>query len=219
MLSWIGRFATSSIGKKTIMALTGLALAGFLVVHLAGNLTLYGGDEEFNGYAEKLESYGWLLTAAEIALAALFVVHIALALRLARENAAARPQRYQVRSSMGRRTIGSATMVLTGLVVAVFVAIHVADFRAPMLAGGIDDLAAAVRTRLSSPLGAGIYLVGVTALGVHLSHALQSALQTLGLEHPRWTPVLRAAARALALVIALGFASFPIVLFLGGAQE
>jgi len=218
MLSWIGRFLTSSIGKKTFMALTGLALVGFLVVHLAGNLTLFGSDAAFNAYAAKLESYGLLLTAAEIGLAGLFAVHVASALRLARENHAARPVGYSVRADMGKRTIGSASMLITGLVVGAFVVVHVLDFRVPKLAGNIDDLAVAVRTRLSSPLGALIYLVGVGALGLHLSHAVQSALQTLGINHPRWTPVLRALARALTLVLTLGFASFPILLSFGGAR-
>ena len=218
MLSWIGRFLTSSIGKKTFMALTGLGLVGFLVVHLAGNLTLFGSDTAFNAYSAKLESYGVLLTAAEIGLAGLFAVHVASALRLSRENRAARPVGYALRATMGERTIGSASMLVTGLVVGVFVVVHVLDFRIPKLAGEIDDLAAAVRARLSSPLGALIYLVGVGALGLHLSHAIQSAFQTLGVNHPRWTPLLRSLARALALILTLGFASFPIVLSLGGAR-
>ena len=215
-----GRFLSSSVGKKTFMAFTGLGLVGFLIVHLAGNLTMFaGGDEAFNAYAEKLESYGWLLHAAEIGLLALFAVHVALALRLARENAAARPEGYRVRASSGAKTLGSSSMLVTGLIVGVFVVIHVVDFRIPKLAGEIDDLALAVRARLASPVGALIYLAGVLVLAVHLSHALQSAAQTLGGHHPRWTPFLRHGARALAVLLALGFAAFPVLLFLGGGPS
>lgn len=218
MLSWIGRFLTSSIGKKTFMALTGLSLVGFLVVHLVGNLTLYSSNEAFNEYAHKLESFGILLNVAEVGLLGLFAVHIGIALRLSRENATARPQGYQVRNSMGRKTIGSSSMMITGLIVGVFVVIHVIDFRVAKLSGNIDDLALAVRERLGSPLGATIYLGGVIALGVHLSHAIQSAFQTLGANHPKWTPLLTGAARGLAAILTLGFASFPIILLLGGSN-
>ena len=218
MLSWTGRFLTSSIGKKTFMALTGLGLVGFLVVHLAGNLTLYASNEAFNAYAETLESYGILLNIAEVGLLGLFAVHIAVALRLSNENKNARPTAYQVRNSMGRKSIGSSSMLITGLIIGAFVVIHVIDFRIAKLTGDIDDLALAVRERLGSPVGASIYLVGIIALGVHLSHAIQSAFQTLGGNHPKWSPILQGAARGLAAILTLGFASFPVILLLGGSN-
>ncbi len=201
------------------MAVTGLSLVGFLCVHLLGNFQLWaGGDVAFNEYAAHLESYGWLLHVAEIVLLVLFVVHAGLALKIAAANRAARSVGYRSRESMGGSTPGSATMVITGLVILLFLVIHVIDFRVPKLAGRIDDLALALRERLATPAGAGIYLVGVIALGLHLSHAIQSAFQTLGLQHPRWTPIVKLGARALALVLALGFATFPLFLFFGGGR-
>ncbi len=221
MLSWLGRFLSSSIGKKTVMAVTGLCLVGFLVAHLAGNLTLYvGGEEGLNAYSQKLEDLGPLLIAAEIGLALLFVVHIALALKLSRENAAAREEPYRRRGSLGQKTAGSATMLITGLIVGVFLVIHLIDFRIPKLTGELEDLGAAVTARLSSPAGIAIYLVGVTALGLHLSHAVQSALQTLGAGNAKYTPILRRLGLLLAVVLFLGFASFPIYgLFLGPGAD
>ncbi len=211
MFSWIGQFLSSSVGKKTVMALTGLSLVGFLVVHLLGNFSLYtGGVEGFNEYAATLEEMGGLLKAAEIGLGALFVIHMALALRIARENKLAREQPYQVRANMGNLTAASSTMVVTGLIVGVFLIIHIIDFRVPTLAGEMDDLGAAVIERLGSPLGATLYLIGVAALGLHLRHAIQSAFQTLGLQHPNWSPLIRIGALALATALAVGFASFPI---------
>lgn len=217
MPSWFGRFLSSSIGGKTTMALSGLALVGFLIVHLAGNLTLWsGGDEAFNAYAEKLESTGPLLTLAEVGLLLLFALHIGLALRLARENRAARDVPYRVRASAGRRTVASSTMLVSGLAVGVFLVIHLTDLRIPRLTGRIEDLAQAVRARLASPVGAGIYALGVVALGLHLSHAIPSALHTLGLAHPRWTPLVRGVAWTTAGLLALGFLTFPVLLFIEG---
>jgi succinate dehydrogenase cytochrome b subunit len=218
MFRWLGRFLSSSVGKKTVMAITGLSLVGFLITHLLGNLNLWiGGDEGFNGYAEHLESYGWLLTIAEVGLFAIFVIHASLALKITAENRAARSRGYMRRESLGGMTPGSATMLVTGLILLLFIVIHVIDFRVPKLTGELDDLALAVRARLSTPLGAGIYLVGVLAMGLHLSHAIQSGFQSLGLSHPRWTPIIRAGGRAIAVLLTLGFASFPLFLFFGGA--
>ncbi len=220
MFTWLGRFLSTSVGKKTVMAITGLSLVGFLVVHLLGNLNLWtGGDEGFNGYAEHLESLGWLLSVAEVGLLAIFIVHAVLALKITAENRAARPTRYAHRATMGGTTPGSATMLITGLILLVFIIIHVIDFRVPALRGEIEDLAVVVRARLGTPLGAGIYLVGVLAMGLHLSHAIQSAFQSLGLAHPRWTPIVRVGGRVVAVLVPLGFATFPLFLFIGGSGE
>ena len=220
MFPWLGRFLSTSVGKKTVMAITGLSLVGFLITHLLGNLNLWiGGNEGFNEYAEHLESYGWLLNVAEIGLLVIFVIHVGLALKITAENRAARPVQYVRRESHGGKTPGSSTMMITGLILLLFIIIHVVDFRVPKLAGELDDLALAVRERLAHPLGAGIYLIGVAALGLHLSHAIQSAFQSLGVNHPRWTPFIKLGGRGLALVLALGFATFPLFLFFGGSGE
>ena len=214
MLSWFGRFLTTSIGKKTLMALTGLSLVGFLVAHLLGNLTLYAGDGAFNDYAQKLEDLGPLLMVAEVGLLALFVIHIGLALKTSRENKEAREHRYQVRSSHGKRTFASSSMLITGLIVGAFLVIHIIDFRVAKLLGSssVEDLALAVRNRLGSPLGAFLYLIGIVALGVHLRHAISSALQTLGANHPKYNDLIRVVGIGLSVLIAVGFASFPIYL-------
>ena len=211
MPSWIGRFLSSSVGKKTVMALTGLSLVGFLVVHLLGNFTLYtGGIEGFNEYAAKLEDLGGLLMAAEVGLFAIFVIHMGLALRIARENKRARQENYRIRSTMGNSTAASRSMAITGMIVGAFLIVHIIDFRVPTLFGEIDNIGEAVVARLGSPVGATIYLVGILALGLHLRHAIQSAFQSLGLENPNWSPLLRLGAQTLAWALAVGFASFPI---------
>jgi succinate dehydrogenase / fumarate reductase cytochrome b subunit len=211
MPSWIGRFLSSSVGKKTVLAVTGLSLVGLLVAHLLGNFSLYtGGIEGFNEYAAALEDLGGLLMAAEVGLFALFVIHMGLALRIVRENRLARQEAYRVNATMGSSTAASRSMAITGLIVLLFLIVHIIDFRVPTLLGDLDNLGEAVVQRLASPVGATIYLIGILALGLHLRHAIQSALQTLGIQHPNWSPFLRAGAMALAAALALGFASFPI---------
>ena len=212
MLERLGAFLRSSIGKKSLMSATGLALIGFLVAHLAGNLSLFADEtgESFDAYAELLESNP-LLPFAEIGLLLLFVVHIALGLRAASENREARQTRYKELASHGNRTFSSMSMIVTGLVVLVFVVIHVWDFR--FTTRDPEGLAFMVVSRLASPAGAIIYTVGVLALGVHLWHAWQSSLQTLGVSHGTYTAALRRFGYGLAVVLGVGFAAFPVLIF------
>jgi succinate dehydrogenase / fumarate reductase cytochrome b subunit len=218
MFSWIGRYLNSSIGKKTNMAISGLLLVGFLVVHLTGNLLLTAGDEgaKFDGYAQKLHDLGPLLYVAELGLLALFGVHIAFGLRATWENRKARPGKYAVQASHGQKTFASSSMAITGLVVLVFTVLHLLDFRFDSdfkgLFGENRGVGAAdyVLAELAEPLHAAIYLVGVLGLTIHLSHAIQSAFQTLGLRHPKLFGPLRVAALGLTIVLGLGFAALPI---------
>ena len=201
-------FARSSIGKKTFMSLSGILLLLFLLGHVAGNLTLFAdpSGETFDAYAHTLRSNP-LLPVVELGLAALFLVHIGLGLRTALENRQARPSRYKQLESHGNRTWSSVTMIVTGTAVLVFLVIHLLDFR--LAAGPGDDLAPMVVARLSSPLGAAIYFLGVGALGVHLWHAFQSLFQTLGIHHPRYRPLIRRAGYGVAGGFALLFWLFP----------
>jgi succinate dehydrogenase / fumarate reductase cytochrome b subunit len=216
MLSWFTRTANSSIGKKALMSLTGLLLIGFLVAHLAGNLTFYADSDgtAFNDYAHLLESNP-LLPVAELGLIVLFLGHIVMGIRVTAENRQAREQRYAVKAVHGGRTAGSRTMILTGITILVFLVVHLLHFR--LVKTHDSNLAEMVRVELSKPLGAGVYVVGLVALGIHLSHAFKSALQTLGLHHARYTPLLEKVGVGLAALLTLGFLSFPIyVFFFGG---
>jgi succinate dehydrogenase / fumarate reductase, cytochrome b subunit len=215
MLSWLTRTAQSSIGKKALMSLTGLALIGFLIVHLAGNLTYFADSsgETFDHYAETIESNP-LLPLAEGGLIVLFLLHIALAFKVTLQNKAARQNRYAVKASHGGRTTGSRTMIVTGIVILGFLILHLIHFR--LQKDSIDSFAAAIKMELSKPLGAGAYVVGILALGIHLSHGFKSAFQTLGLNHPKYTPLIEKLGLLIAVVLTLGFLSFPILIFLGG---
>lgn len=211
-------FLDSSIGKKMVVGLAGLLLVGFLVTHLAGNLFLFVGPEAFNHYAEALESNP-LLPLAELGLAALFLAHIALSIRARLANRAARPVAYEAYASKGGRTPGSRTMALTGLLILGFVVVHVATFK--FKSGGAKgaDLYEHVANWFKNPAYALFYVAAVLGVGLHLSHGVQSALQTFGVNHPRYTPLLKKAGLALAALLTLGFASMPLYFLLrGGAR-
>lgn len=216
MLTWIGRFLSSSIGKKTTMALTGLLLVGFLIAHLAGNLLLYKDAEAFEAYAAKLHDLGPFLYVLEFGLLALFVGHIAMAIRTIVDNRRARHSKYAVQADRGGKTLASATMPLTGTIVLLFLVWHLIDFRFDggfkgLFADGGDGAGAAdiVWSTLAGTAHIAVYLLGIAALTLHLTHAIQSAIQTLGLRHPKWTPIVERAGIALAVILGLGFASIP----------
>ena len=204
------------------MGLTGLLLVGFLIEHLAGNLALFKDADgtAFNHYKEWLESFGPLLKVAEVGLFLLFGAHVALALKLSMENREARKERYVIRSNRGQANAASLSMLITGAVILVYLVKHIVfDFR--FNSDFHDAPAQTVKETLASPMSGFFYLAVAGILGLHLAHGFRSAFQSLGLSHPKLDPLLDKASIALAVVLAIGFASFPIYyLFLwsGGSQ-
>lgn len=211
MFRRLAEFLRSSIGKKMAMALSGAALYGFLVAHLLGNLTLVGGNTAFNAYAEKLRALGPLLLVAEIGLVLVAAVHVYFALQVSLENRAARTTGYRVRGSRGAASAGSLSMLVTGLVVLVYIVVHLIDFRFDADFAG--DPAALVHRRFREPWTAALYVACMAALTLHLSHAFQSAWQTLGLSHPPLRGLVRALGIALALLLGIGFALLPALCY------
>lgn len=228
MLRWMGNALASSVGKKMVMGLTGLLLVGYLVEHLSGNLLLvpFFGDADgtkFNEYVAFLEGFGGLLVVAEVGLALLFLCHIYLGFRLTMENREARKLGYQVRNDRGAKTLPSASMFITGALLLAYVLKHLADLRFMHWTGDdkfFDDPYALTARVLSQPGNAVIYMAAGVLVGVHVTHGFQSAFQSLGIHHPRWTPWIRIVGRVLAVVLALGFALIPfyfLVLWDGSA--
>jgi succinate dehydrogenase / fumarate reductase cytochrome b subunit len=223
------RLIGTSVGRKVIMAVSGLLLCAFLLVHLIGNLTLLlrddgsltadpaapGAREHFIGVISSYGAIPALLYAAELALAALFLVHIVTGTSLWLQNRRARgPQRYRLQRWEGGRSLGSATMPISGLfVILVFLIIHLVQFRfGPQ--DGPAELAALVDARLSWWPWALAYGAALVGLMIHLSHGVQSAFQSLGLRHPRWTPWLQRAGWAYALLMLAGFGVLPLLFVL-----
>jgi succinate dehydrogenase / fumarate reductase, cytochrome b subunit len=208
LMNWLFDTFKSSIGKKLLMALTGLAFCGFLVAHLAGNMSIYGGKEAFNNYAERLHALGILLFAAELGLLVLALIHIPLGLLLFYQNTKARPVRYKVSKSAGGRTIGSATMPYTGFFLLIFIIFHLNNFSfADKTGTTIYDIVAAA---FSNPLYVGYYIVAMIVAAVHVSHGLWSAFQTIGTNHPKYMPMIRTLSLVFALVVGIGFGLLPL---------
>ena len=209
------RFLTSSIGRKYVMAVTGLSLTGFLLVHMAGNLTLYAGKQAFNDYAHVIESNP-LLPRAEAGRAGLFVVHLLFAVVLTAKNKASRSEGYRASLGMGAKTFASQTMWGTGPLLGLVLLVHLWDFR--IAKEFIDpeeyDLAQMVIDRLRQPVGTAIYLAGIGLVGLHLWHGFQSSFQTLGLSHPRYRALAMWTGRLISLALVAGFGGIPVFIFL-----
>jgi len=209
-MNWFFRTFASSIGKKLVMAATGLLFCLFLAVHLLGNLTIYGGARALNTYSERLHSLGIVITAAEWGLVVCAAFHVCLAALLYYQNWRARPVGYVMKKSAGGRTFSSATMPYTGLYMLVFVIIHLVNFH--FADRSQQTLYEIVSGMLSNPWYAAYYAFSMVVAAFHVRHGLWSAFQSLGANHPKYMPFVRRASLAFGLVVAVGFGSIPIVL-------
>ena len=219
-LRWFFRLLTSSIGQKFVLGLTGLLLCGFVAAHLAGNLLLFAGAKPFNDYAHKLHEQWELLAIAETGLFVLFVLHVYLAFATSIGNAKARQENYSVKQpKVPGRIIGANTwMFASGSVVLGFVLLHLIDLRIGVELVNLRGFKYAGKTPyeqtvmvLSDPISGIVYTLGAIVLGVHLSHGFSSAFQSLGLNHPKYMPLIKLVGRIFAIVVAVGFAAIAIL--------
>ena len=207
-MSWFTQTVFSSLGKKYIMALTGLMLGGFLLVHAAGNSSIFFGRTAFLSYAEHLHALGPLLHVAELLLLGVFLAHIITGAVLFLQNLGARSSRYAVHNSAGGRSWGSATMPYTGIIIFSFILLHLFNFHFTDHSRTIADIVADV---LNRPLYTFLYVGGLSALGLHVSHGFWSLFQSLGVNHPKYDGLIRASAW---LVCGLIVAVFVIIVLL-----
>lgn len=214
----------SSIGKKYVMGVTGLSLVGFMVTHLAANLTLYWPDPAvFNSYPAKLHAYGALLTAAELGLGALFATHAAMAFWLWSDKQRAAGDYFAGRPSKGgnsRLNYSSRNMIWTGGLLLAFVIAHVLHFRfGPGIAEGyttlIDgeparDLYRLVAEQFQDPVIAALYSIVMLFVGLHVRHGFWSAFQSLGAMKPEWSKGIYAIGAGVAFIFTIGFLFIPL---------
>jgi succinate dehydrogenase / fumarate reductase, cytochrome b subunit len=211
-MHWITGTLGSSIGKKLMMAITGFSFCGFLTAHLAGNLTIYGGQAAFNSYAAHLHSLGPLITVAELGLLTFGLVHVITGLTLFLGNLKARPVRYAVNKSAGGRTLGSATMPYTGVLLLAFVVLHLMNFHFVDKTG--TTIFNIVSSAFANPAYVAIYILAMIVAAVHVSHGFWSAFQTVGANHPKYMPLIRTISIAFAVIVGVGFGFLPIYIFL-----
>lgn len=205
------RTFSTSIGKKMLMAASGSFLGLFIIVHLIGNSTTFLGREVFLSYAHHLHRLGFIIPIFELTMLTVFSFHIVLALLLLLENRKARPQQYAVVNSRGGRSLGSKTMIYTGVIILVFVVVHLLNFHFISRELPIADV---VRNTLRKPGYAVFYIIGVLALGLHISHGFWSLFQSFGIEHPKYTSSLDRKAVISGFVVGLVFALIPILALL-----
>jgi succinate dehydrogenase / fumarate reductase cytochrome b subunit len=200
------------VGKKQLMAVTGLLFLLFLATHLLGNLSIYGGPASFIAYAHGLHALGKLLVAAEVGLVLALLVHVTTAVFLFFENRRARPVKYEVDQSGGGRTLSSQAMPYTGLLILGFIGVHLATFShhfVDQTTRNIFQIAVAVFSR---KVYLAIYLLGVLVVAFHVRHGLWSAFQTVGASHPKYMPFIQRLSLVFAVIVALGFGSLPLVI-------
>lgn len=229
-MGWLLRALSTSVGRKFVMAITGLLLCGFLVAHLAGNLLLYVGAQQYNEYAHALHKNEALLMVAESGLFALFIAHIVIAFQISAENRAARKVGYAMSQSKqeGRYAADGSRpdswMLATGIVVLGFLVLHLIDFKfekrqEPGLYKGANGQpvqpAEKAANLLKTPITRIGYGIGCLFLIFHLAHGFQSAFQTLGANHPKYTPLIKLVSLLFAIAIGVGFALFPLVWSVG----
>jgi len=217
-------FITSSVGKKFVSGFTGLSLILFLCVHLLGNLLLFAGPDAFNSYAHFLEhlGHGMLIYVAEAGLILFFGLHIVSGTSVYLKKRRARTQAYFKQGNAGgasRKTLASRSMIVTGLVVLVFVILHVKMFKyGPaelVIVDGVEmkDLYGLVLYAFKEWWISLAYTAVMILLGLHLRHGVWSAFQSLGAANPRYMPLLQAGGLILAVLLAVGFALLPTCIF------
>jgi succinate dehydrogenase / fumarate reductase cytochrome b subunit len=198
------------------MALTGFGLVGFTATHLLGNLFILVGADAFNMYAYTLTSNP-LIYVAEAGLLGMFLLHLVLAVVLKLENLSARPKGYYVKTKTGRgETFASSTMPYTGIIILIFVIIHLLNFKFgsnyPTTVDGTEmrDLYRTVIEYFANPLYVAWYVFAMIALGVHTSHGFQSMFQSWGINHSKYTPIIQTASLAYGLFVGAGFSLLAI---------
>lgn len=213
-MNWLTQTLWSSVGKKLLMAVTGLSFCGFLAGHLAGNLTIYGGRNAFNSYAEHLHSLGPLLTLAEWGLLVFAIVHVCTGLILFFQNFKARTSRYVVNKKAGGRTIGSATMPYTGILLLAFVIFHLINFH--FVDKTNTTIYQIVTEAFKNPIYVIIYVLAMIVAALHVSHGFWSAFQTIGFNHEKYMPFIMALSIVFSLAVGFGFGIIPLYLSLAG---
>lgn len=224
----VANIFTSSVGKKFVMAVTGLALFIFVLLHLAGNLQVFLGPEALNRYGNFLQSNTELLWPARIILIILVALHIWAAVKLTLQNRAARPQRYAKYDTVVA-SYASRTMIWSGLIVLAFIIYHLLHFTAEVQTvnmtgknfkdlvdvNGHHDVFAMMVIGFEKPVVAAFYIFAMFLLFAHLSHGLGAMFNSLGWKSPAYKGLIEKFAKVVSWLIFLGYITIPIAIQLG----
>lgn len=227
-MSWFSQFLTSSLGRKLVMSLTGLFLILFLVVHLAGNLQLLAGDggKAFNLYTKFMTTNPLIKTVSYLLYLSILVHAIQGVLLWLKNRAARGNNKYAVKvtRTVATSSFASRNMAGLGIVIFIFILIHMYQFWLQMKLGNIGyvtydgveykDLYTPVAVAYSDLTFVILYVVSMIVIAYHLRHGFWSAFQTLGLDHRKYTPVIKFVGAAYSILIPLGFAIIPVVMYI-----
>lgn len=225
-MGWTKLFFTSSIGRKFLVAITGLFLVLFLLEHLTGNLLLLLPDngDLYNQYAHFLATFP-ALRPLEVVLFLGFIFHIVYATVVTIRNRQARPVGYAMTKGSANSSWVSRNMAPLGLILLIFLVVHLAGFFAKARITGdvsyvtingteMHDMYSLVKAKFEIWWYVAIYLIGFVALGLHLWHGFQSSFRTVGLRHPKYLPVVKGIGVFFALAFPVGFAIIPLYFYI-----
>jgi len=220
-MSTFRRAFSSSVGTKLLMGLTGLALFAYLILHLIGNALILAGPETFNQYSHRLVSNP-LVIPIEIGLLAIFLLHVYKAFTNYLANRTARPVGYKMKKfarHTSRKSVASSTMIWSGIVIALFVMVHVKQFKygawyQTLGENPVRDLARTEFEVFSHPIWVSFYFVATLIVGLHLRHGIASSFQSLGIDHPLYTRRLTIWGIIFAVIIGGGLACIPVWVYL-----
>ena len=219
--------AQSQVGRKILTGVTGVLLSLFVLVHLLGNLSLFGSANAFNIYSHTLESMGVLLYIVELGLLLTFLIHIYIGIAIALRKRKARPtgyKKYQTKGEPSRQSISSRTMIYTGLILLVFIVLHVLTFKygdAKMVTvegTQMRDLKSLVIDTFLNPLYTFWYIACMLLLGFHLRHGVWSAFTSLTMKYKRYSMVIYTLGTIFAILIAFGFLFIPAYIYFTGGH-
>lgn len=215
-MSWLLKFWDSTVGKKVVMAVTGILLVGFVLGHMAGNLQMFVGADAMNRYAAFLKSTGELLWVARLGLLAAVVLHVTAAVQLTRINAAARPQDYAKRTPQVS-TLASRTMRIGGFFLLFFIVYHIGHFTTGTWHPAFSHTGVYGNVILGfrSPFVVALYVTAMAFLGLHLFHGVWAGFRTLGLQKRSASPIQRTVALWVAILVWAGFTVIPVAVLLG----
>lgn len=212
---------SDSIGRKAVMAVTGLLMVLFVVGHLLGNLSIFAGADGINAYAEKLHQLPALVWGNRIVMGVAVLLHVVLSIQITMENSKAKPDKYAISRSL-RATFASKNMIWTGLFLGAFIVYHLLQFTfrvTPDVAAYSGEFPGnvfgMVASALKSTFVGGAYVVAMIALFLHLSHGIQSLFQTLGLSNGVMLPRYGLAGKVASFIFLVGFGAIPVAILAG----
>jgi succinate dehydrogenase cytochrome b subunit len=216
----IGSLWESSVGKKTVMGVTGLILVAYLITHVAANLLVFEGPTRLNAYAAVLHQTGALLWGARLVLLVAVILHIVAAVQLTRRRQAARPVGYAGGRTPQVSTWASRTIRWGGALILVFLVYHILHFTTGTLHPDFVELNPHhnVTTGFRDPLVALFYLVAMAAVGLHLYHGIWSSGRSLGISAPSPRPLKRRVAAVVAIFVWLGFSAIVVGVLAGAVK-